>query len=199
MGRQPRNELVKRGHTVRVLAIDVSGPDMYSLKEHYIPLAGEVASGNCMHFAKFDEEIARRAFEGADIIHIFFPWQIARKCCNLARKMGIPVSGAFHCQPENVTYNLMIPFFEPANLFLYFLFKMWFYRMVDNIHCPSLFTSRELTKHKYYARLHVISSGVSGVFRPPERPVEKPRDETRFGGRITRITHRGNVERGEQA
>jgi glycosyltransferase involved in cell wall biosynthesis/1-acyl-sn-glycerol-3-phosphate acyltransferase len=168
-----RDELIKRGHTVRVLAIDVSGPDMYSLKEHYVPLVSEVASRNCMHFAKFDEGIARRAFEGADIVHIFFPWQIARKCCGLARKMGIPVSGAFHCQPENVTYNMMIPLFEPANLFIYFLFKTWFYRMVDNIHCPSLFTSRELVKHKYYARLHVISNGVSGVFKPPERPVEK--------------------------
>jgi glycosyltransferase involved in cell wall biosynthesis/1-acyl-sn-glycerol-3-phosphate acyltransferase len=171
-----RNELIKRGHTVRVLAIDVSGEDMYSLKEHYVPLVSEVASKNNMHFAKFDEKIVRRAFEGADIVHIYFPWQIARKCCRLARKMGIPVSGAFHCQPENVTYNMMIPLFEPANQFFYFLFKFWFYRRVDNIHCPSLFTSRELLKHKYYARLHVISNGVSDIFRPPEQPVQKTGD-----------------------
>jgi glycosyltransferase involved in cell wall biosynthesis/1-acyl-sn-glycerol-3-phosphate acyltransferase len=172
-----RNELVRRGHTVRVIAIDVSGEDMYSLKEHYVPLVSEVASKNHMHFAKYDEKIVRRAFEGADIVHIFFPWQIARKCCALARKMGIPVSGAFHCQPENVTYNMMIKLFEPANLFLYFLFKVWFYRMVDNIHCPSLFTSRELVKHKYYARLHVISNGVSDVFRPPDQFVQKADDK----------------------
>jgi glycosyltransferase involved in cell wall biosynthesis/1-acyl-sn-glycerol-3-phosphate acyltransferase len=171
-----RNELIKRGHTVRVLAIGVSGKDMYGLKEHYVPLVSEVAGKNNMHFAKFDEKIARRAFEGADIVHIYFPWQIARKCRRLAREMGIPVSGAFHCQPENVTYNMMIPLFEPANLFFYFLFKFWFYRKVDNIHCPSLFTSRELLKHKYYARLHVISNGVSDVFRPPDRPVQKTGD-----------------------
>jgi 1-acyl-sn-glycerol-3-phosphate acyltransferase len=146
---------------------------MYSLKEHYVPLVSEVASKNRMHFAKFDETVVRQAFEGADIVHIFFPWQIARKCCNLARKMGIPVSGAFHCQPENVTYNMMIKLFEPANLFLYFLFKAWFYRRVDNIHCPSLFTSRELLKHKYYARLHVISNGVSSAFKPPDMPVQR--------------------------
>jgi glycosyltransferase involved in cell wall biosynthesis/1-acyl-sn-glycerol-3-phosphate acyltransferase len=178
--RRFRDELIKRGHTVRILAIDVSGEDMYSLKEHYVPLVSEVSSKNRMHFAKFDEKIARPAFEGADIVHIFFPWQIARKCCALARKMGIPVSGAFHCQPENITYNMMIKLFEPANVFLYFLFKIWFYRMVDNIHCPSLFASRELLKHKYYARLHVISNGVSDVFRPPDRPVQKTDDKIRI-------------------
>ncbi|MDR1024854.1 MAG: glycosyltransferase [Treponema sp.] len=175
-----RDELIKRGHTVRVLAIDISGEDMYCLKEHYVPLVSEVASKNRMHFAKYDEKIVRRAFEGADIVHIFFPWQIARKCCALAEEMGIPVSGAFHCQPENVTYNMMIKLFEPANVFLYFLFKLWFYRMVDNIHCPSLFTSRELLKHKYYARLHVISNGVSGVFKPPDTPVQKTDDRIRI-------------------
>jgi 1-acyl-sn-glycerol-3-phosphate acyltransferase len=175
-----RDELIKRGHTVRVLAIDVSGEDMYNLKEHYVPLVSEVASKNRMHFAKYDEKIVRRAFEGADIVHIYFPWQIARKCCALAEKMGIPVSGAFHCQPENVTYNMMIKLFEPANVFLYFLFKTWFYRMVDNIHCPSLFTSRELLKHKYYARLHVISNGVSSAFKPPDTPVQKKDDRIRI-------------------
>jgi glycosyltransferase involved in cell wall biosynthesis/1-acyl-sn-glycerol-3-phosphate acyltransferase len=179
-----RDELIKRGHTVRVVAIGVSGEDMYNLTEHYVPLVSEVARKNHMHFAKFDEKIVRRAFEGADIVHIFFPWQIARKCCALARKMGIPVSGAFHCQPENVTYNMMIKLFEPANLFIYFLFKVWFYRMVDNIHCPSQFTSRELLKHKYYARLHVISNGVSNVFKPPERPVQRNEVEGAADDRI---------------
>jgi 1-acyl-sn-glycerol-3-phosphate acyltransferase len=175
-----RDELIKRGHTVRVLAIDISGEDMYSLKEHYVPLVSEIASKNSQHFAKYDEKIVRQAFEGADIVHIYFPWQIARRCCALARRMGIPVSGAFHVQPENVTYNMMIKLFEPANIFIYFLFKLWFYRKVDNIHCPSLFTSRELVKHKYYARLHVISNGVSSVFRPPEQPVQRSNDRIRI-------------------
>jgi glycosyltransferase involved in cell wall biosynthesis/1-acyl-sn-glycerol-3-phosphate acyltransferase len=175
-----REELIKRGHTVRVLAIDVTGEDMYSLKEHYVPLVSEVSLRNHMHFAKYDEKVVRQAFEGADIVHIFFPWQIARKCHALARKMGIPVSGAFHVQPANVTYNMMIKLFEPANVFLFFLFKVWFYRLVDNIHCPSLLISRELLKHKYNARLHIISNGVSDVFSPPDRPVQRTDDKIRI-------------------
>jgi glycosyltransferase involved in cell wall biosynthesis/1-acyl-sn-glycerol-3-phosphate acyltransferase len=175
-----RDELIKRGHTVRVLALDVSGEDMYGLREQKVPLVSAVARKNNMYFAKYDEEVVRRAFEGANIVHLFFPWGLESRCVRLARKMGIPVCGAFHCQPENVTYNMMIKLFEPANTFIYFLFKIWLYRKVDNIHCPSRFTARELLKHKYDARLHVISNGVSDAFRPPENPVPKNHDKIRI-------------------
>jgi glycosyltransferase involved in cell wall biosynthesis/1-acyl-sn-glycerol-3-phosphate acyltransferase len=175
-----RGELIKRGHTVRVLAMDVSGEDMYSLREHRLPIVSAVARRNSMYFAKYDEKVVRRALEGADIVHLFFPWDFERRCAALARKMGIPVCGAFHCQPENVTYNMMIKFLEPANTLIYFLFKTWLYRKLDNIHCPSLFTARELRKHKYDARLHVISNGVSDAFRPPASPVAKKDDKIRI-------------------
>jgi glycosyltransferase involved in cell wall biosynthesis/1-acyl-sn-glycerol-3-phosphate acyltransferase len=172
-----RNELIRRGHTVRILARDVQGEDMYSLAEHRVPLASAIARKNNMYFAQYDEQTVRRAFKGADIVHLFFPWQLEQKCLRLARQMGIPVCGAFHCQPENITYNISLQFFEPVNTFIYFLFKTWLYRKLDNIHCPSLFTARELGKHKYHSRLHIISNGVSDVFKPPSVPLAKTDDK----------------------
>jgi 1-acyl-sn-glycerol-3-phosphate acyltransferase len=169
-----RDELIKRGHTVRVLGIGLEGKDMYGLGEHYIPLVTAVAAKNNMHFAKFDEETVAAAFTGADIVHVFFPWQLEQKCVKLARKMNIPVCGAFHCQPENVSYNIMMKFFEPLNTFLFFLFRAWLYQKIDNIHCPSSFIAGELRRHKYYARLHTFSNGVSDFFKAPTAPVEKP-------------------------
>ncbi|MDR0555378.1 MAG: glycosyltransferase [Treponema sp.] len=171
-----RDELIKRGHTVRVLAIGVQGTDMYSLKEHYVPLVTEVASKNNMRFGKFDKKIVTEAFTGADMVHLFFPWQLERKCLKLAREMGIPVSAAFHCQPENVSYNMMMKLLEPLNVLLYFLFRTWLYRNVDNIHCPSSFIAGELRRHKYYARFHTFSNGVSDFFKPPASPPEKTGD-----------------------
>ncbi|MDR0583413.1 MAG: glycosyltransferase [Treponema sp.] len=165
-----RDELIKRGHTVRVLAIGVEGKDMYGLKEHYVPLVTEVASRNNMRFGKFDKKVVAEAFTGADLVHLFFPWQLERKCLKLAWKMGIPVSAAFHCQPENVTYNMMIKLLEAANIFLYFLFRTWLYRNIENIHCPSSFIAGELRRHKYYGRLHTFSNGVSDFFKPPQTP-----------------------------
>jgi 1-acyl-sn-glycerol-3-phosphate acyltransferase len=171
-----REELIKRGHTVRVIGIGVRGPDMYGLREHYVPLATPVAARNNMHFAGFDKKVAAEAFTGADLVHLIFPWQMHRKCLALARKMGIPVSAAFHCQPENVTYNMMIRLLGAANTFVYFLFRTWLYGKVENIHCPSRFIAGELKKHKYRARLHVISNGILDGFRPPAESVAREDD-----------------------
>jgi len=162
-----REELIKRGHTVRVVSIGVEGPDMYGLKEHYLPIVTPVAKRSKMKFAKFDKEIVSRALEGADLVHLFFPFQVERKTLALAKKMGIPVCGAFHCQPENITYNVGLKHFGFFAFFLYWFFKVRLYGKIENIHCPSSFIAEELKKHKYRARLHVISNGVSPNFRPP--------------------------------
>lgn len=172
-----RDELIKRGHTVRVLAIGVTGPDMYGLKEHHVPIVSAIAGKNNMHFSKFNKKIVTNAFEGADLVHLIFPWQMERRCLALAKKMGIPATAAFHCQPENVTYNMKIKLLRFVNSFLFFLFKIWLYKKIENIHCPSRFTARELARHKYFARLHVVSNGISGSFTP--NPGNLVQDETR--------------------
>jgi glycosyltransferase involved in cell wall biosynthesis/1-acyl-sn-glycerol-3-phosphate acyltransferase len=175
-----RNELVKRGHTVRVLAIGIEGPNMYGVKEHHAFLASRVAKKNNMYFAKFNKKIVAKAFEGADVVHLTFPWQMERRCYALAKKMGIPVTAAFHCQPENVTYNMKIKLLRFVNTFLYSLFRVWLYGRIENIHCPSSFTARELANHKYPARLHVISNGISSRFIPSSVPVAKDPDTIRL-------------------
>jgi glycosyltransferase involved in cell wall biosynthesis len=172
-----REELIKRGHTVRVVAVGVEGPDMYGLGEHYVPIATPVAKRSNMRFAKFDEKILTRALEGADIVHLFFPFQVQRKTFLLAKKMGIAACGAFHCQPENVTYNIGLKNFGFVASFLYWFFKIRLYNKLENIHCPSDFLAGELKKHNYKARLHVISNGVSSCFKPAKQPAGREDDK----------------------
>jgi glycosyltransferase involved in cell wall biosynthesis len=172
-----RDELIKRGHTVRVVAVGVEGPDMYGLKEHFIPVVSHVARKNNIRFTKFDKKIVAEALTGADIVHLIFPFQAEQKCLKLARKMGVPVCGAFHCQPENITYNMKLKLLRFINHLIYFLFRLKLYRKLDNIHCPSAFAAGELKKHKYTARLHIISNGVLDVFKPPETPLPKEDDK----------------------
>jgi glycosyltransferase involved in cell wall biosynthesis len=171
-----REELIKRGHTVRVVSLGVKGPDMYGLEERYIPIVTPVARPSNMKFARFDKNVVGRALEGADVVHLFFPFQVERKTLSLAKKMGIPVCGAFHCQPENITYNMGMKRFGFIASFLYWFFKVRLYGKLEHIHCPSGFLADELKKHNYRARLHVISNGVSPDFSPPERSPAK-RDE----------------------
>jgi 1-acyl-sn-glycerol-3-phosphate acyltransferase len=63
------------------------------------------------------------------------------------------------------------------NSFIYLLFKFKLYGKLDNIHCPSVFAAGELKKHKYNARLHVISNGILDAFKPPEAPLPKEDDK----------------------
>ncbi|MDR1908285.1 MAG: glycosyltransferase [Spirochaetaceae bacterium] len=161
-----REELIRQGHTVRVLSIGVEGPDMFGLGEHYIPVITPAARQSHLRFARFDRETARRALEGADVVHTFFPWQLQRKTLELAREMGVPVTGAFHCPTEHITYNMGLKGCPPLAEFLYWLFRVRFYRKVENIHCPSAFTAAQLQKRGYTAKMHVISNGVSDVYRP---------------------------------
>ncbi|MDR2662141.1 MAG: glycosyltransferase [Treponema sp.] len=184
--RRFREELIKLGHTVRVLSIGVEGPDMFGLTEHYIPVITPVAKLSNLRFAKFDREVARRALEGADVAHLFYPWQLQEKTARLAEQMGIPVTAAFHCPPGHITYNIGLGQFAPVAEFIYWLFRIKFYHKIENIHCPSALIAGALKKHKYRARFHVISNGVSEAFKPALQAETRDDNEIRvlMSGRL---------------
>jgi glycosyltransferase involved in cell wall biosynthesis len=166
--RRFREELERRGHMVRVASnMNEEGEGLYCLRERRIPLVSRVAARNDMRFARFDEETVRAAFTGADVVHLFFPFQLQKKCSALARRMGIPVTATFHCQGENITYNIHLERLGFLNALVYWWFNLNFYRKVDHIHCPSAFAAGELKQRRYKAALHVISNGAAEVFRPP--------------------------------
>ncbi|WP_304224375.1 glycosyltransferase [Gracilinema caldarium] len=161
--------LKERGHQVRVVSVGVQGPDMYSLKEHYIPIVTPVAHKQSMLFAKYDHKVMQEALTGADVVHFFMPWQLARRGLLLAKKMGVPATAAFHVQPENITYGAGLgKLGAPLASFIYHWFRIRFYRKIEHIHCPSPFIARELMRHHYSGRLHVISNGVGPAFRPEQ-------------------------------
>jgi glycosyltransferase involved in cell wall biosynthesis len=110
-------------------------------------------------------------------VHLFFPFKVERETFRLAKKMGIAVSGAFHCQPENVTYNAGLKHFGFIASVVYWVFRIWLYGKLGNIHCPSNFLAGELKKHNYKARLHVISNGVSPCFKPAGQPAPREDDK----------------------
>jgi len=161
-----RNELIKRGHKVRVVSVGVEGEDMYSLKERYLPIASDVTRKQSMVFAKPDEKVLELAFKDADIIHFFLPYKLAYVGHRVAERMGIPHLIAFHCQPENVTYSLGLGWCEPFANYIYNRFNKKFYQYFDHIHTPSAFIGNELIKHNYKSKLHIFSNGVSEKFIP---------------------------------
>lgn len=159
------NALRERGHEVRIAGMGAEGKDKYVLPELKVPVATPVAHKQGMSFAKPVESTLREAFEGADVVHFYMPFlPLAVKGKKIAEEMGIPVTGAFHVQPENITYNCGLAHSKLAPEIVYRFFKNRFYDGYTHLHCPSPFIAGELKKHGYSAKLHVISNGVDNCF-----------------------------------
>lgn len=161
------------GHEVRMVAIGADGEKDCNLEERHIPLVSYVSAKNQVKFGKFNKERIRKTFEGADIVHLIFPFKLEKKCKLLADEMGISTTTAFHMQPENVSYNIHMGKFKLLNTFIYAYIRR-FYNMFDRIHCPSAFIANQLVAHKYKQELYVISNGYDPAFVPP---VEKQKNE----------------------
>ena len=158
--------LRKLGHTVRVLAAGEPRKDKFVLEKWHVPVVSYFADKQKITFARPDERVIREAFTGADIVHFYFPFPMARVAEKIAREMHIPCITAFHIQAENITYNIGLGRFDAAARFFYkFLFKYFYNRFAD-IHCPTNFIAGELKKNGYPADLHVISNGVDEMFVP---------------------------------
>ncbi|HWB34519.1 MAG TPA: glycosyltransferase, partial [Rugosimonospora sp.] len=165
--------LISRGHTVRVVACGEpeeqppgQGPQMYWVPELVVPVASRLAHRQNTLFAKPVRDVLAAAIEGADVVHIYQPWALGRAAERIARRLGVPAIAAFHVQPENITYNIGLGAFPPVAHLVYVLLRLFFYRRFADIHCPSTFIAAQLRRHRYRARLHVISNGVGATFKP---------------------------------
>ena len=181
--------LIARGHTVRVVACGepapddrpgVKSPDMFWVPELVVPIASRLAHRQNTVFGKPVRATLTAAIEGADVVHIYQPWALGHTAQRIARRLGVPTVAAFHIQPENITYNIGLGWFPPAAYLVYVLLRLAFYRRFADIHCPSTFIAAQLRRHGYRARLHVISNGVGGNFRPGPPRVRAPGEPFRI-------------------
>jgi glycosyltransferase involved in cell wall biosynthesis/1-acyl-sn-glycerol-3-phosphate acyltransferase len=164
--------LRKRGHTVRIVSMDVEGPDMYSLRIKYMPIVSTLAKKQGQAFMKFDRKTMEQALSGADVVHCYLPWKMAQQTQRLARKMGVACTGAFHCHPDNITYNIKMSKLGFVTEFIFFKFRLFFNKL-DNVHCPSAFIAKTLQERGYRSKMHVISNGITSNFVPLVRPPEQ--------------------------
>lgn len=176
--------LSRRGHEVHVLSNGRLAEEAYRLPEQYYPVATRLAKLQGVSFAKADEAILRRAFSRADVVHFLLPMRFGQKALRVALEMGVPVSAAFHMQPENITYNINMPW-EWLSRGIYHYFNRVFYRNFNHIHCPSKFIAEQLRQNGYRAQLHVISNGVDEDFVPGENESDDGRFHILMTGRLS--------------
>ncbi len=170
--------LAERGHEVRVVGVTNNNPAgneiLYNVPERNVPLATYFAHKQGLLFAKADKQTLVDAITGSDIVHVVMPFEIEKQAIKIANKIGIPVTGAFHIQAENVTTQLGLANSKLANKLVYKFFRNVFYKHLDYIHCPSKMIANELHNNKYKANCCVISNGIIPQFHVAEsvRPKE---------------------------
>lgn len=178
-------ELRKRGHEVRIISAvhkDPSDPHFYGIPGFILPGAEKAQENMVFLFGKIDKKTFKKAIQGADIVQVQFPFLMAKGVVHVAKKMNIPVVGAFHVQPQNI----MVALGKTSKIlekFIWFLFKYFLFNRVATIISPSKFASRLLISQGIKARHKYISNGI---------PVEYvPGDYTRpgwFGDRMVLIS-----------
>lgn len=173
---QYAKELERQGHRVRIVGV---GAPQYSAQINRVPLVSWVAGKQQMQFARPDDALFRKAFQGADIVHIYMPFKFGRRARRIAEEMGIAVTAGFHLQPENVTYSAgPLRCIPGVSSMLYSLFRDWLYGTIQHIHVPSRMIEHQLLAHGYRAQLHVISNGYSPNFHPNYDMNEQRSDKT---------------------
>ena len=164
--------LRERGNEVRIIAYipkdhdDLSMYKVLPCDRFVIPFFDKLILDNGMVIAKGDYQAIAEFIKGSDIVHCMLPFYLEKQVRRVATIMGIPVTSAFHVQPENVSYNLKIGKVKLVNSFIYFLFRKWLYRYTRYVHTPSEMMKDQMIKHHYKNEIYAISNGVSPRFKP---------------------------------
>ena len=164
-------ELRKRGHEVKVLCWDT--PEYiennltdgdFTTKKFHIPVFQPLCDKHDFSFAYNDKEKVHAACNWADIVHIFVPFGISWEAVHYCNKIGKPVTGAFHIQPENMTSSVNMGKVEWFNELFYRTWNRDIYSHLRHIHVPSLFMGDMLAERGYKAKIHPISNGIQDAF-----------------------------------
>lgn len=171
------SELRKRGHEVRLMCGDqphteeekqITSGD-YCTGIFHFPIFQPLCEKNGFLYAKWPQEMIEEACNWAEIVHVFTPFFLSNAAIKYCKSIGKPVTAAFHIQPENITSNLGVAWFEPFNKMIYRIFAHTTYNKVRHVHTPSQLIANELRKHGYTAKIHAISNGIHEEFIKGDR------------------------------
>ncbi|MCL1900156.1 MAG: glycosyltransferase [Promicromonosporaceae bacterium] len=166
-------ELQRRGNEVRVLTTASDAPPAeleaqdgirrYLVPQLSLPGVNGIIRKQQVTLGRPVRPIIVEAVQWAEVVHVTTPFWLGPAAGKAARELGVPATGAFHCQAENITYNLGMGRFAPANWLVYAIQKrIW--DKFGHVHCPSSFIAGELRRNRYRSKLHVVSNGVGPDF-----------------------------------
>lgn len=185
--------LKSQGDEVRVLCCDQDkkGLPGYFIvpNRHFIKPIDYIIEKNNVTLAKPIKSIIEEAMDGVDIVHALFPFALCSCTAKLASQKGIPVTGSFHCQAENVSAHLGTMNVRLVNRLLYKRFYKKFYQYCHAIHYPTQFIKDTFEKAiKKKTNGYVISNGVQEIYKKEKAFAQENKDtiDILFIGRVSK-------------
>jgi len=161
-------ELKTRGHKVNIISAiheNPDDPDFYKVPGFVLPGAEDSLENMKFLFGKSDTKVYEKAMKDADTVQIQFPFLMARGAVKTAKRLGKPVIGAFHVQPQNIMAALGKTSKSFEN-FLWFTFKYFLFNRVNAIISPSKFATDLLKSKGIQANHKSISNGIPVEYIP---------------------------------
>ena len=185
--------LAEKGHRVQIVASSVESDEYvigFQLGVSKIPILYQVSKSQGFVFAKLNKELIKEAILKSDIVHFLLPFRIESYAKDICDEYHIPSTAAFHLQPQNITSTLKLNKLNFVNDMIYSQFRK-FYNRFTHVHCPSEMIANQLREHGYTSKLHVISNGVSPIFKK----MDVVRDERLQGKFVILMIGRYSVEK----
>ena len=96
--------LKERGHAVRVISpSEEDGEGFIRVPKINFGIFNSYVAKNGVELAKPNEDMIRETIKDSDVVHILMPFFLGNVAIKMCRENGIPVTTAFHVQPENVS------------------------------------------------------------------------------------------------
>lgn len=133
-----KEELERRGHSVRVYTVFSTNDGVFGLPSFKFPLYKEYRVG----FPVYELYRDLRRFN-PDVVHIHTPFVLGTMGHRYARKNGIPTVGTYHTDFVNMDNTLKFPFVKSL-LNLGFQYNMHLYKKLDLVVAPSQVTADHL-------------------------------------------------------
>lgn len=167
-------KFVQHGHEVRIIAYIPDTADPEDLKNYklfrcykiQLPVFDWLVTANGFTFADANEKDIAEFIKGSDVVHLMLPFLIESKARKVAKAMSIPVTSAYHLQPDSISYNIGLGKIQVVNAYIYHIFYKWVYRFTRTVHTPSETMRKLMISHGYHGDIHAISNGVSPYFVP---------------------------------
>ncbi len=183
--------LIKRGHSIRVLAGDEKVPSLPPKGIRVDRLPVWRPSNKQTHFALPFRKAIRNLLSCSEVVQINTPTPLALFTCQMARKQGIPIAIGFHAQVESTSLH-----FKFARSSIEKLLDKWysyFYKQADALVTPTSFAAG-LASNFTHKPVYVVSNGVQlpKIDSSLQKQAEALRKEL-LGSKVNLLTYLGRL------